>query len=427
MAYKYVSNKYVATVKAWHDQIVSLLTAAGWVQHDQVTSQYTIMKSDGSAADGRFVYLKIQMTATQMTAYTNWNATSHVTVGGTCNVGATATVWGGSNTLYAYADLDGVFGWASSGGALVNNSTFALLRPSTLDTLAFHTTTTASCATGSNVVISVTSTTGFVPNARYAIVDAVNGKRGVLRCSAVGTGTITVETVTGGPFASGSYIGTTPFPWFYFATQWGNIGGGHPVNSSGAIATINTAAVGCVGIVPTADLQYWVAMCTPMLGVDTSSRRIMPAPLIDTYSSGWGGFITGVSSLLQHSTSFATTYLGLGSIAYTTNTLLNDAEAFGVQVSGTSSGSNTSTTFNDTSASWTTNEWAGKVLVCTAGTEAGQIAKIVSNTATQLTVEALSTVPTTNTYVIADSGYRVYYNSTGAGTSGGMHLLREGV
>jgi hypothetical protein len=82
-------------------------------------------------------------------------------------------------------------------------------------------------------------------------------------------------------------------------------------------------------------------------------------------------------------------------------------KAVAASASGTSSGGNTSTTLNDTSKSWTTNQFAGQYVYITGGTGAGQVAGyIVSNTATQLTVKSswTTTPDATSTYLIVN-GY----------------------
>jgi DNA-binding beta-propeller fold protein YncE len=57
-----------------------------------------------------------------------------------------------------------------------------------------------------------------------------------------------------------------------------------------------------------------------------------------------------------------------------------------ILASGRSTGSNTSNTLNDTNASYSPNEWAGRTLQLTGGSGAGQSATILSNTATQFTI-----------------------------------------
>jgi hypothetical protein len=76
---------------------------------------------------------------------------------------------------------------------------------------------------------------------------------------------------------------------------------------------------------------------------------------------------------------------------------------------GISSGSNDSTTLNDTSKSWITNAYAGKVIIIIAGIGVGQIKKIKSNSATAVTLSSgwiFEVVPTTSSYVICNEGYR---------------------
>ncbi len=78
----------------------------------------------------------------------------------------------------------------------------------------------------------------------------------------------------------------------------------------------------------------------------------------------------------------------------------NNATATGL--SGTSSGSNTSTTLNDTSQSWAANLFTNESITITGGTGSGQSKTIASNTVTQVTVtSAWATTPdTTSTYRI---------------------------
>jgi len=74
----------------------------------------------------------------------------------------------------------------------------------------------------------------------------------------------------------------------------------------------------------------------------------------------------------------------------------------GAKDSGTSSGSNTATTLNDTTKSWATSTWVGGAIRITAGTGAGQVRAICANTNTQITVcDSWTTTPdTTSKYEI---------------------------
>jgi hypothetical protein len=71
---------------------------------------------------------------------------------------------------------------------------------------------------------------------------------------------------------------------------------------------------------------------------------------------------------------------------------------------GTSTGSNTTTTLNNTGKAWLTNQWANYQVRITAGTGIGQIRMIASNTSTALTVSAAWTVTPDATSVYAIEG-----------------------
>jgi len=77
-------------------------------------------------------------------------------------------------------------------------------------------------------------------------------------------------------------------------------------------------------------------------------------------------------------------------------------------ISGTSSGSNSTTTLNDTAQNWLVNEWSSlpRTVTITGGTGVGQVQKIVSNSAKQLVVTGpWSPIPDkTSTYSISPTG-----------------------
>lgn len=80
--------------------------------------------------------------------------------------------------------------------------------------------------------------------------------------------------------------------------------------------------------------------------------------------------------------------------------------------SGTSSGSNTTTTFNATSETWIVDVWKGYRVKITGGTGSGQIRNILSNTATQLTILAIEpwsvTPDATSTFEIQSTAAVAY-------------------
>ena len=78
--------------------------------------------------------------------------------------------------------------------------------------------------------------------------------------------------------------------------------------------------------------------------------------------------------------------------------------------SGTSTGTNSTTTLNNTGKAWTVNQWANFQVRITGGTGAGQVRTISSNTATALTISAVwtATPDATSTYVIEGNDNFIY-------------------
>ncbi len=76
-----------------------------------------------------------------------------------------------------------------------------------------------------------------------------------------------------------------------------------------------------------------------------------------------------------------------------------DLPILSVNLASVSTGSNGSTTLNDSTQNWTTNEWAGQAVRITSGKGVGEFALIVSNTSTQLTLStSRTTVPNTTSH-----------------------------
>ena len=92
---------------------------------------------------------------------------------------------------------------------------------------------------------------------------------------------------------------------------------------------------------------------------------------------------------------------------------------------GTSTGSNTSTTLNDTTKSWATNAYQNKVLLISGGTGIGQFREISSNTATELTIStSWTTIPdATSEYTICEEGWTYLYLNNNYSQCGAMRVL----
>lgn len=101
------------------------------------------------------------------------------------------------------------------------------------------------------------------------------------------------------------------------------------------------------------------------------------------------------------------------------NLCICDADRLPNVVNGTSSGSNTTTTLNDTTKSWTVNALANAFQVrIKSGTGAGQYRRIASNTATALTVTTAWTVTpdATSVYVVEGDDDSIYFIGAAAVT-----------
>ena len=88
----------------------------------------------------------------------------------------------------------------------------------------------------------------------------------------------------------------------------------------------------------------------------------------------------------------------------TTRQLVSTASLAGTFETGTSTGSNTNTTLNNTGKSWLVNAYTNYQVRITGGTGIGQIRTIASNTATALTVSVAWTVTPDATSVYAVEG-----------------------
>jgi hypothetical protein len=99
---------------------------------------------------------------------------------------------------------------------------------------------------------------------------------------------------------------------------------------------------------------------------------------------------------------------------------LEEGELPTVSDSGTAA-TGSATTLNDTTKSWTVNAFIGLQLSITAGTGAGQISNIISNTATQIVIAAGATIDNTSVYQIG-----FWYYDVGKATVTGSSVRQLG-
>lgn len=411
--YKVLPGKSLTTNALTAAEIITQMQAMGWSLFDDMSgSYYKIMVSQGETGLLPPLYAKIGWsgsTVVTIDIYTHWNATTHTS--NLASMQATASfavnkilwMWGNKNFVVCVQETTGSVTYAAAWGHIISPPSGAV-----------NTSTTSSVASGSSVVVPVASVVGFVAGAKYQIYDPTTGYRQVFTCTSVGASDITADSLGVG-YASGCLVGTHPWNAFVLnglgATCY--VANSHKNAAYNTSPTTNTADLTCTNI----DLMF-KALSLPAIG-SVVKRKFFPVAIIENYASSYR-----YDGTLEDGNGYFLVAPVINSANANDGVTAADFDAIymGQQETGTTTGSNTVTTLNDTSKAWTTNQYANKVLVCTGGTEVGQIRKIISNTATQLVVDAdFSVIPVSGTYAIADRGYRYLLEN-----AGGI-FLREGV
>lgn len=392
-------------LEKWKDNLVT----AGWTLYDDqsgATYPYYVMSSNGENSDNMTCYCQLTKTVTAdrlyMYLFLGWNNSTHV---GTCQIGA-------ASYCYLITDDDASFDmWMSANKdewvmVVYTASYYRLLHVGQV--VPFHNKALgilqSGISSGSNVVVTldVDEADGFEVGMQYQIVGANSEGRDPVTVAAVdpGSNQITLASVAR---AYGADARVGDLPWRWMTTN--------SVNTSAETFSLIYSGTGT-----TAESSYCACsyQAFSFNAQDPDSRvsgtydyyALTPVFLFDGSSLGMLG--------IQHPD---TLYLRMDCVTSSAHTV-----SVGEQDWGTSTGSNTSTTLNDTGASWTTNEWANKALIITAGTGAGQIRTISSNTSTELTVSAAwtTTPDATSEYMISDEGWMFFYLNNSTGYQGAM-------
>lgn len=413
MAYVALAGKTLGDKAETAAEIVTQLLSMGWSLYDDMSgSYYKILRTNGESGAKPWLYLKVDWSGTNvtLTGYCAWNATTHSTTAVAAAIHSTIAP---SRNLWMYGNKDWFFLAQDSSGTVSVTCMFGHV--STLPADAINTTTTSAISAGSSVVIPVSSSTGFAAGARYQIVDPASGYRQSFTCTGVASGQITADSIASVGYGSGSLVGTHPFVSFYSAS----LPTFYCLNAHRHLYNTAMTTNGTIDITETSDARTYRGLSLPYLGF-AEKRRFYP-PIMTEYGASpssyrYDGTLDDGNGLIYVCPPLNSTTYG---DAFTGASL--DALYLGQSDSGSTTGSNTVTTLNDTSKSWSVNALAGKVLVMTSGTEGGQIRKIVSNTATQITVAPdFKVIPVSGSYVITDYAYRYFLATQG-------YLFREGV
>ena len=381
------------------EKLKDTLVSAGWTVHDDLTSGGSgyVMTSTGENNDEYPCYVHFYPGTNYIVflLYAYWDNSTHA---GTYFAGVT-------NTSVLAADDDGSFYiWISADkNCFVIVSYVSSYQAIVLDMIEPFESTVGelqySITSGSNVVLQLDTdqANDFIVGREYQILG--KNYREMAEVTAIDTANhqITVDSLSY-LYDAGSRIGVNPHRWFLltayylraytFTTYYtGNQNDGY------SKVYENDVFTGGYISPETRTQRYW----------------IWPLILYGSMADSAEGFTRSDSLFMK---------------AYI-DTASEHTMSVGDIDTGTSSGSNTSTTLNDMSKSWVTNEHAGKALIVTDGTGAPYFGTIASNTATELTVSpAFATTPDdTSAYTICEEGWMYFYFAGSYSYAGAVRFI----
>ena len=370
-------------------KIKDVLVSMGWSAYDDqyTADDYYVLKTQGEGDVEMPFYVQIMhvINADKITirAWAWWNNTTHE---GLCRLGVQ------DSEHYMNADDDANFylwiygnkDWVS----LITKVGTAYQARAFGNVKRFWTvegTLQSDVTAGSDVVLTlgVNEASDFIVGKSYQIVGANGEGRQPVTVTAKGTNTITVESLSYA-FNANSRVGQTPYPWLLMTLQqqayvyWLRQG----ISGTGSEAYDNY-------------YDYNVFDYAYLNGDFRGNQRYALFPVM--YKEYNQESIFGYRDDLFMRASGPTSS--------------EDTMSVGNIDSGDVTSSPTTTTLSDTTKSWSTNAHADKAVIITAGTGAGQIRKIVSNTDNQLTISSAWIILPDNTseYIICDEAWRYFY------------------
>jgi len=384
------------------------ITAQGTGNHT-IKEALRVYKSNGENADRIYEFVSIQYYAatTDIRAYTAYKydtATKTMSAQTTNTYYPTVTTSESGFYLWLYMNKSHVFIFTKVSTAYYR-ANFGHGNPWINTPL---TALTADATSGSSVTITVTSTENFEAGYTYQIVGAAMEGRDSVVVSSITNSTQMVITSLPRNFATGAKIGTYPSCFGHHRSGLYTFYISCPSNVSGVVDGGNYSAVTAA--------NFFALTCID-LSFRTGKYSLLPASYDSEYK--FNSNDVGLAGIGFYLDDF---------VKLTGSTGSSNEDTFTVtqRDTGTSSGSNSSTTLNDTSKSWTVNAFADKVVVIIFGTGIGQIKKIASNTSTQLTLASgwtFTTVPdSTSQYIICDKAFRYLADAS----TNGSFVFREG-
>lgn len=404
MSFASTIKYYASNTQDAIDKFVDTAVSGGWTIHDDLTggTPYSyVLTSSGISGDEFPLYLKLSEGSNriEVTNYLYWNSSTHT---GNMQIAhpTYSYIAGSASPFYIWCSANENHFVMDTYVSSQHQHAHACLLNS-YDSEPALGVTQSGVSAGSDVVLQLDSgeSDRFVAGNSYQIVDFGNVNWVEVSNVDKGTDQITITTLSY-DFAAGAKIGVFPYRWCVFNNTEGYILK-YSFNGSTDIlgwdyGTVNNDIFSREFINPDERTQKF-----PMWTVI----------VYDYNNGGIAGYIP-----TNQNTNWLRCYL---------TTAHELPISVGNLDTGTSSGSNTSTTLNDTSKSWTTNAYADKVLIITGGAGAGQFRKITSNTGTELTISAaFDTLPTdTSEYTICNEGWQYFYAYNSYNYSGAMRVM----
>lgn len=378
-----LTRKYSTMDDYWAD-VQTFMTSIGWLLHDDVDADNKVYKTNGSAGNYPYIYVKLTKSASYLyiILYLYWNEITHV----------------GSVSAYCPSSYNYTSFTATYNMGLIGNADFITLinyTNSQGNTVGFCdelfypeiTTTTSGVVTGSYVDLPIVSSASFIPGQIVQIVGVDYEGRDKLTISSVADSThITVVSLPR-DYASGAFIGSSPCP------------AGATCGYSYKDRFYPLCDIDVVGDTNSPSSPYYAITFT------ISYSHVDPDETTGLYGLSTPYVVHSSYKLIGQ-------FYGGGLIKYSSASTRWDIFAV-VDVNnqpdqGTVTAVTTTTLVDDTK-SWGTNALADRHVFIIADTGVGQSRKILSNTSDTLTVVEWDESPSTaSTYKICDHIYRYW-------------------
>lgn len=394
---------YASNAEDAIDKFKDTMVSAGWVLYDDMTASPNygyILTSSGVSGNEMpcYFYLRKGTTSLQPYMYSDWNNVSH-----------TGTFYAAYTNIYVNLSSSPFYINCS---ATEDSVTFDAYVSSEHDVLVVCLSTPfldvvgelqSGVSSGSSVVLTLGAgqADDFEVGKTYQIIDGSNRQTTTVSAKNTGSNQITVNTLSYS-FSAGARIGTRPHKWTMYSSVYGYCS----CFSWDSTGSSNDTSYGS-----THDSIFDYRYIDPD---QRSAQKYIMTPMTFQDPSS----LTGLAGMqnLDANTTWLKCYI---------NTSKELVLSVGDHDNGTSSGSNTSSTLNDTSKSWVVNAYQNKVLVIHGGTGVGQYRLISNNSSNSITVSSnWTTIPdATSGYTICDEGWLYLYAGNTYNRSGAMRIL----